>query len=181
MENLINRMRLSIAGLGDSGCIGDHGRKSYLEWMIATVEKETGWPVDKRVRWLGFVAGASDIAKFGKKGVSRSRMLDHNVSVLGTRIPKYDEILLRASDTVLDGLDSIVDEKGGGDIQLLICAARRCDTAARTSFCLGYVQAYMTANDLIDVEGERARTRSIFHAAYAACGYDIPASRSKEN
>lgn len=178
METLVNCMRQRISVMGNAGCIAKHGSREYLAWMIDNVEAEKAWPRDKRVRWLGYAAGARDFATFGPDSVSVSRMTDIDAPVLATLQGKNEKILFAGLDEVLEGLE-VISEQANSPTVNLIHAARRSATSAMASFCLGYTQAYMTGNRLIDVNGERDRTRPIFHRVYAQCGFDIPKSRDR--
>jgi hypothetical protein len=179
MENLIALLRPRVSAMGSAiGCLGEHGSRDYLHWMIDTVEAETAWPRDKRVRWLGYVAGACDFATWGKDSISVSRMRAFGVPVLSALQGKHEAILFAGLDEVLEELETIAEQAGSPTAKLAYFA-RRSPTAATASFSLGYTQAYMTGNRLIDVNGERDRTRAIFHRVYAQCGFDIPKSRDR--
>lgn len=179
MDTLVNSMRQRVADMGNADTIGETGAASYLEWMISNVEAEAGWPKDKRVRWLGFVAGAADFATFGRDGASVARMVAVDCKALSCINQNHERILFEGLDEVLDGLETVCEENGIAAGIDLASSARRSPSAAKASFCLGYLQAYMTGWGVLDVTAERDRTRPIFHRVYAACGYDIPASRSK--
>jgi hypothetical protein len=179
METLITCLRSRVSAMGSGvGCLGEHGSRDHLNWMIDTVEAETHLPRDKRIRWLGYVAGARDFATWGKDSVSVSRMRDFDAPVLSALQGKSEPILFAGLDEVLEGLEVIAERANSPTVNLIV-AARRSATAAKASFCLGYAQAYMTGNHLIDVDGERNRTRSIFHRVYAECGFEIPKSRDR--
>lgn len=179
MESLIALLRPRVSAMGSAiGCLGEHGSRDYLHWMIDTVEAETSWPRDKRVRWLGYVSGARDFATWGKDSVSISRMTDIDTPILSALQGKNETILFAGLDEVLEGLEAIA-QQAGSQTGILASYARRSPTAARASFSLGYTQAYMTGNRLIEVNGERDRTRAIFHRVYAQCGFDIPKSRDR--
>lgn len=179
METLLSCLRQRVAGMGSLGCIGAHGSPSYLEWMISTVEGNPLWPKDKRVRWLGFVAGGADFATFGRDGGSVARMTAIDCQALSCVNPQFERVLFSGLDEVLEGLEAVCEEKAADTGVQLAEAARRSPTAAKASFCLGYLQAYMTGWNILDVDAERDRTRPIFHRVYAACGYDIPETTSK--
>jgi hypothetical protein len=182
MEALVNQTLFRISGISDSASLPEASRRSYLHWMISTAREKSEWPIDKRVRWLGFAAGMADVSRYGKDTARVERMLDCT-QFLGNRIPKFDDIIHSGCDEVASGLEDIVEASGleaVKRVEPLLCVARRCPTASLASYCLGYIQAYMTANEAIDVTAERDRTRPIFHRVYAACGYAIPASQSKD-
>jgi hypothetical protein len=179
METLLNCMRHRVSAMGPvAGCLGEHGNREYLNWMINTVEEEDIWPRDKRIRWLGYVGGARDFTTYGKASVSVSRMTDIGSPILATLQGKNEAILFAGLDEVLEGLELIAEEAKSDTIHLLH-TARRSATAARASFCLGYTQAYMAGHRLIDVNGERDRTRAIFHRVYGQCGFAVPKSRDR--
>lgn len=179
METLIPEVRSRIVLMADKSCIGEHGNADYLLWMVDTVEKERTWPRDKSVRWLGFVVGAVDFALYGPQDVSIRRMVDIDCRVLSFRHPVHERLLFSAMDEVLEGLEAIAEERASAAGVELAEAARRSPNAMKASFCLGYLQAYMTGWKMIDVDSERDRTRPIFHRIYAACGYDIPKSKDR--
>lgn len=164
--------------MGSAGCIGEHGSREYLSWMIDTVEDEIAWPRDKRVRWLGFTAGARDFATFGPGSVLVSRMTEIDTPILSALQGKNEAVLFAGLDEVLEGLEVLAEQVNSPAIDL-VHAARRSATAAKASFCLGYTQAYMTGSRLIGVNAERDRTRAIFHRVYAECGFEIPKSRDR--
>jgi hypothetical protein len=180
METLINSMRQRISVMGNAGCIAEHGSREYLAWMIDNVAAEVAWPRDKRVRWLGYAAGARDFATFGPDSVSVSRMRDIDAPVLSALQGKNENILFGGLDEVLEGLEVVAEQANSPTVNL-VHAARRSATAAMASFCLGYTQAYLTGNRLIEVNGERDRTRPIFHRVYAECGFNIPKSRDRSS
>ncbi|MBY3432827.1 hypothetical protein HFN89_01385 [Rhizobium laguerreae] len=179
MENLATLLRQRVSEMGTAvGCLGEHGSRDYLHWMIDTVAAEVQWPRDKRVRWLGYVAGARDFATWGKDSASVSRMRDFNMPILSALQGKHEAILFAGLEEVLEGLEDIAERAGSATANLAYFA-RRSSTAAKASFSLGYTQAYMTGNRLIDVNGERDRTRAIFHRVYAQCGFEVPKSRDR--
>jgi hypothetical protein len=179
MENLVTFLRQRVSAMGSNiGCLGEHGSRDYLLWMLDAVESEPRWPRDKKVRWLGYVAGARDFATWGTDSVSVSRMREIDTPILTSLQGKHEAILFAGLDEVLEGLETVA-EQAGSPTATLAYFARRSATAAKASFCLGYSQAYMTGNRLIDVNGERDRTRAIFHRVYAQCGFDIPKSRDR--
>lgn len=179
METLAASLRQRLASFPENGCFGDFGNRAHLEWMISNAEAEIRWPRDKRVRWMGFVAGSTDFAIHGPQA-SVARMVGFDCAVLSKTDPQFERILFSGLDEVLEWLESVCEEKGSVVGAELASAARRSPTAAKASFCLGYFQAYMTAWNMLDVNAERDRTRPIFHRVYAQCGYDIPASRDRE-
>jgi hypothetical protein len=179
MKTLITCLRQRVSTMGSSaGCLGDHGSRSHLMWMLETVETDVDLPLDKRVRWLGYVAGAGDFAICGKDSASVTRMMGFNAPVLAMSQGKNETILLAGLNEVMEGLEAIA-EHANSQSRFLIVAARGSETAALASFRLGYAQAYMTGNNLIDVDSERERTRAIFHRMYADCGFEIPKSRER--
>lgn len=179
MEALIASMRQRIAFMGNAGCIGEHASRDYLSWMIDTAEAEKVWPNDKRIRWLGFVAGARDFATYGPEAISTSRMKELEFPVLYEAHPRCEAVLINGLFEVIDGLRDIA-ERASSPTLPLVEAARRSRTAAEASFCLGYAQAFMTGHGLVNVNSERDRTRPTFHRIYAECGFVIPPSKSKE-
>lgn len=183
MQLLISTLRERVGQMGSAtGCLGEHFSRDHLTWMIDTAEAETNLPLDKRIRWLGFVAGARDISVWGPTPTSMSRMESFEDPVL-LETQGHSEPILRAGLLeVVDGLIAMADAAGsrvGSQLKFLLGNARSGRCAAEISFRLGYVQAYMTGGGLIAVDAERESTRSIFHRVYAECGFEIPQTRER--
>ena len=179
METLVACLRRKVAEMPEVACLGEHGGRAHLTWMIDTAERERTLPLDKRLRWLGFVAGSRDFALFGSDGISGARMRDIDCPVLSATDPKNERVLFAGVDEVLEGLEEIAEDQGGHAVTVLLEEARRSATAGKASFCLGYAQAWMTHLGLIEVNAERDRTRPIFHRVYVQCGYAVPGSLSR--
>jgi hypothetical protein len=173
METLASALRKRLADMPEDGCLGEYGNRAHLEWMITTAEGSGTWPRDKRVRWMGYVAGAVDCASGGGRP-SVSRMVDTECGALSRQDARHERILFAGIDEVLEWLEAACEEKGRTDGVELVSAARRSETAAKASYCLGYIQAFMAAWKILDIDAERDRTRTIFHRVYAQCGYAIP-------
>jgi hypothetical protein len=136
--------------------------------MLDTVEAETTWPVDKRCRWLGFVAGGLDAAAGPVTGAPWATC----TSPLLQQPTPHDEPLQAALLTVMTGLPD------PDDLRPLRRAVAAAVPMAHAAFLLGYLQALLVDRGLLDVTAERERTRPVFHRAYAACGWTPPASAS---
>lgn len=178
MDQLIASARKAVLSMGEARGREPTSAPEYLDWMITTVEKENGWPFDKRVRWLGFVVGSVDFVVYGPEGGATSCVdtMQTEVLFLGR---KHETIIFPAIEEVLEGLESVCRTNGKTVGIDLVRQARQSPVSSLASFRLGYLQAYMTGWQIMDVDAERDRTRPIFHRAYAACGYSIPESRSK--
>ena len=181
LDFLIAVSRSAYSGLAERAGMGEAFAPGYLAWMVDTVEAETSWPRDKAFRWLGFVNGAAEIVRSGVAIPASSTMLDNFASILGMPDPNDDnEAILKAANVEnLLALEKAVSQASQPRLTKLVEAALVAGPAAKTSYCLGYVQAFATALGVIDVKGERDRTRAIYHNAYRECGYSIPPSRER--
>lgn len=178
METLVSmiRMRLGRQEFRHASALAGHGERDHLEWMVNRVAEDGDFPLDKKLRWLGFAAGALDVADGGPESASPERLGLFACPVLFSPYPRHShEILLySANDEAMEGLEPAVEGAGGRLIDLMD-ACRGSMTARMVSFCLGYLQAYAAAHGVLSVDEERVRTRPIYHAAYRACGYVVPA------
>ncbi len=185
MNTLLTLSRECVNQISGLDGQGEFTNFWHLNWMIDQVEKNTNWPPDKRVRWLGFVLGTTDRLLNGIDGKCGDRMVSLHTPFLARMNCNYkhEQIIMNACDEVLSFLEAAADELviKPSFIQEMISVARRSVTANKTSFCLGFCQAYLSALDIIDVNEERDRTRPIFHAAYEACGYNKPATLQRES
>lgn len=180
LENLVATSIEAVSRMPDEGCMGVHGTASYLGWMIETVRTETGWPTDKRLRWLGFVMGAVDSAEGVGNSAPRRRelVLTHRNDMRADPQPVREKILFAAMSEVAFGLQEITED--GSGLRWLAYEVNQASNSGEAAFLLGYCQAFMTAAHVIGVEGERERTRPIFRRAYKECGFEIPESKSRQ-
>jgi hypothetical protein len=182
MRDFVSATRSLLEATGDRTGLPESFSGEYLRWMTDTVDLEEGWPRDKKVRWLGFVRGAAFVNLYGV-GVHWAADMVSSAGEISS--PDADlsreRVLGEANSTALEGLRARCAGGARSDfLRLLDIVSSTSASAAAKSFCLGYLQAIAVSLGLVDVASERDRTRPIYHAAYAACGYDIPKKRDKE-
>lgn len=139
---------------------------AHLRWMLETIRQESSWPPDKQWRWLGYVAGAS----------SRSEdadILDAVGSAAVLPDVHHETVLRNVNGDVLRGLPE-ADPQSAEVIAPWLTRLAHPLPAVQVAFGVGVVQAQLESLGLLDVDAERARTRPMFHRAYAQCGWTPP-------
>ncbi len=103
--------------------------------------------------------------------------------------PTAEEALRAALRAVLEGLQTMIPDNDGDGSPTSFVNLRwmvnRCLTdetmpTDKVSRWIGFVQGVLAVHGLLDVDGERDRTRPLFHAAYKAMGLTIPESMSRD-
>lgn len=147
---------------------------AHLTWMVHTAHLEQGWPTDKRLRWLGYVAGALD-----GPGASAQPLEALSDPCLSQPIGAGEAVI---QATTLAVLEDLVRRCRGAQDAALMGLAKACHDAPQSnagSLRLGYLQAAMAQKGLLDPTAERDRTRPLFHRAYQACGWVPPATLNR--
>lgn len=154
----------------------DHPVRGHLEWMVATCQRHTQWPPDKRWRWLGYVAGAL-ACRASAPAIEQVQWQDHVARGAPLPSPEHERAVREATAEVLAGLRG-----PAAPYPHLVQWIERLDTCAvavQESFWLGGLQAHLETLGVISVSSERDRTRPIFHRCYVRCGWPVPESMGR--
>lgn len=164
---------------------------SYLRRLALEAKQKTDLPSDKICRWIGFCYGA----------VMHDNLWDESTFKFAPPTTRQDNSahpVTKASIEVLEGLKIIIqhretyvaiDENGPtinedmvftSSSKAIVTTLEEADTLsiAELSLRVGVIQGYLTYHQYIDVNGERDRTRPIFHKAYREINVIPPASVS---
>jgi len=167
-----------LEGVPDSGSEAPGTSPSHVRALLNEAAGRTDLPSDKILRWVGFARGvmaARGLTGFGD--VSWGAPVGSGAAA---------DPVIPATQSLMDGLflklvyeRDVADAEGGLSSGHLADLLRECMTAEgwsveELSQRLGFVQGAMAVWGMITVDGERDRTRPVFHAAYAARGHAIP-------
>lgn len=182
-----------LRNLRDSPSLDETTQPTYLIKMLELAMDNRDFSPDKTCRWLGYC--------YGVLVATDARAHSHIFSFVSPSTSEdfSSEPLIKASNEVLQNLKDIISSKsalrqemveGSGnaschqkeiysyvsDIIETTMKYSRHLGVEKTSLQLGYIQGFMVAKSLLDVDKEREKTRPIFHRAYRELGMVSPPS-----